>query len=59
MMILVLYCLKDVRWSTSPHGIPELLGIGVVTALHAWHGNVLLGIGAGTAAYMVLLGLLT
>jgi branched-subunit amino acid transport protein AzlD len=58
MVILVLYCLKDIRWDTLPHGIPELLGVALVAVLHAWRGNVLLSIGAGTGAYMVLLRLL-
>jgi branched-subunit amino acid transport protein AzlD len=57
MIILVLYCLKDVRWLSGPHGLPELIGIAVVTTLHAWRGNVLLSIGGGTITYMVLVRL--
>jgi branched-subunit amino acid transport protein AzlD len=54
MVILVLYCLKDVKWGLFPNGIPELLGIGLVAGLHLWKGNALVSIFGGTAFYMVL-----
>ncbi len=56
MCLLVLYCLKDVRWLAAPHGLPELAGVTVVVAMHLWRGNALLSISAGTILYMVLLG---
>jgi branched-subunit amino acid transport protein AzlD len=59
MVILVLYCLKDVRWLSGSHGLPELIGVVVAGTLHAWRGNVLLSIGGGTAAYMALMRLFT
>jgi branched-subunit amino acid transport protein AzlD len=59
MIILVLYCLKDVRWVSAPHGLPELIGIAVVTTLHAWRGNVLLSIAGGTIMHMVLVRLVS
>ena len=52
--LLVVYCVKNVNWLAAPHGIPELLCIGVVALLHIWKGNNLLSIGVGTALYMVL-----
>ena len=54
MGLLVVYCLKGVSWTSAPHGIPELLSVAVVAALHYWKGNVLLSIAGGTALYMVL-----
>lgn len=52
--MLVVYCLKDVSILKAPHGLPELVGISVVTALHLWRGNTLLSIAGGTIAYMLI-----
>lgn len=38
-----------------PYGLPELLSVAAVAALHLWKKNTLLSIGAGTALYMVLM----
>ena len=54
MGLLVVYCLKGVSWASAPHGIPELISVAVVAALHKWKGNVLLSIAGGTVLYMVL-----
>lgn len=54
MGMLVVYCLKDVTLTTSPFGIPELIGCAVVALLHLWKRNTLLSIGVGTVCYMVL-----
>ena len=55
--MLVVYCLKDVQLLSWPHGIPELIGIFVVTGLHIWKRNTLLSIGVGTVCYMLLVQL--
>ena len=52
--ILVIYCIKDIQITGHTHGIPELIGIATVAALHMWKKNVLLSIGVGTVLYMVL-----
>ncbi len=52
--MLVVYCLKNTPIMTKPHGIPELISIIAVTALHLWKRNMLLSIFAGTACYMLL-----
>lgn len=57
MAMLVIYCLKGVSLLTWPHGIPELLAILAVVALHLWKKNTLLSIFGGTAFYMVLVQL--
>lgn len=57
MGMLVVYCLKDVYFLASPHGIPELLGCVAVAVLHLWKRNSLLSIGIGTVFYMLLVQL--
>lgn len=54
MGLLVVYCLKDVAWLAGTHGVPELVSIAAVAALHKWKNNVLLSIAGGTALYMFL-----
>ena len=57
MGLLVVYCLRNVDIAAAPHGLPELIALAVVTALHLWKRNVLLSIGAGTVVYMLLVKL--
>ena len=52
--MLVVYCLKDVSWLSGAHGLPELISIAVVVALHLWKRQMLLSIAAGTICYMLL-----
>ncbi|USK68621.1 branched-chain amino acid transporter permease [Peribacillus asahii] len=52
--LLVVYCLKDVTLFSGSHGIPEFIGIAVVTVLHLWKGKMLLSIAAGTITYILL-----
>lgn len=54
MVILVIYCIKGIHLLSGNHGIPELLSIAVVTALHVWKKNTLLSIAVGTILYMIL-----
>ena len=49
MVILVIYCIKGIHLLSGSHGIPELLSIAVVTALHVWKRNTLLSIAVGTS----------
>ena len=58
MGLLVVYCLKGVRWTAAPHGVPELIAIAAVVVLHRWRSNVLLSIAGGTALYMLLVQLM-
>ena len=55
--MLVIYCLKDVSLSDSPHGLPELIAAAIVVGLQIWKRNSLLSILAGTVAYMFLVQL--
>ncbi len=52
--MLVIYCLKDVSFLTGSHGLPELIAIAVVIALHGWKRQMLLSIAGGTVCYMLL-----
>jgi len=52
--LLVIYCLKGVDIFTGSHGLPELIAIGVVVALHLWKRQMLLSIAGGTVCYMLL-----
>lgn len=54
ILILVLYCVKEVNWVSPPFGIPELLCMGLTALLHLWKGNSILSIFSGTALYMAL-----
>lgn len=53
--MLVVYCLKGVSVLAFPYGIPELMAVAVVVALHVWKRNNLLSIGVGTVLYMFLI----
>ena len=42
---------------TGSHGIPELISILLVIALHVWKRQMLLSIAGGTVCYMLLVQL--
>lgn len=52
--MLVIYCLKSVDIFMGSHGIPELIAIALVVALHLWKKQMLLSIAGGTVCYMLL-----
>ena len=53
MGMLVVYCLKGTNLLAWTYGLPELIAVAAVVALHVWKKNTLLSIG-GTALYMLL-----
>ena len=55
--LLVVYCLKNVTVLTGSHGIPELVAVAAVVALHLWKRQMLLSIAGGTVCYMLLVQL--
>jgi len=57
MGMLTVYCLKNVSFVSSPFGIPEVVAVLCVVALHLWRNNTLLSISVGTAVYMLMLQL--
>ena len=50
--MLVIYCLKNVSILSGSHGIPELIAIAAVVALHLWKRQMLLSIAGGTIIYI-------
>ena len=55
MVILVVYCLRNVHVNMSPHGIPEFSASLLVVLLQVWRKNMYLSIVAGTVCYMLLI----
>ena len=55
MTVLVIYCLRDISFSQSPFGIPELAACALVVILQALRKNMYLSIIAGTVCYMILI----
>ena len=53
--MLVIYCLKDVRFGTAAGWLPALAGVAVTAVLHAWRRNIMLSIISGTLVYMLLI----
>ena len=54
IMMLIIYCLRHVSFTSGSHGIPELLCVAVAAVLHWWKGNNLLSIFTATILYMFL-----
>lgn len=52
--MLIVYCLKDVSFLETPHGLPEAISLLFILLLHLWRKNTLLSIGLGTLLYMLL-----
>ena len=52
--MLIVYCLRTVRFDAVPQWAPQLIAAAAVVGLHCWKKNTLLSIAAGTALYMVL-----
>ena len=55
MTVLVVYCLRDISFSQSPFGIPELAACALVVILQVARKNMYLSIIAGTVCYMILI----
>ena len=54
MATLVIYCIKDISFTSLSTFVPYLVGIAVTTLVHLWKRNNLLSIALGTVAYMVI-----
>ncbi len=55
MGMLVVYCLKNVSFVTSPYGIPEFIAVAVTLVSYIFKKSSLLSIVLGTALYMLLI----
>ena len=52
IMMLIVYCLRNVSLSSPSHGIPEFVCVAVAALLHWWKGNTMLSIFTATVLYM-------
>lgn len=52
--MLIVYCVKNVKLTEIPYGIPETISMAAVALLHIWKRNNLISILGGTALYMFL-----
>lgn len=55
MAMLVVYCLKDVRFALDKFTIAQSVSVLAVVIIHVWRRNTLLSIVLGTACYMVMI----
>lgn len=53
--VLVVYCLRNITPLTAPHGLPELISVGLIIAFHLWKKNTILSVLSGTVCYMILI----
>ncbi len=53
--LLVIYCVRSVDVTTGDHGLPMFAAMLITTGLHIWRRNMLLSIGVGTAAYILMI----
>ena len=53
--MLVVYCLKDVKLTAAPFGLPELIAAACVVGMQAWKRSTLISILCGTVIYMALI----
>ena len=54
MAILLIYCLKDVNFTTRPFGIPQLIALLITVTSYLWKGNSMVSIFGGTIVFMLL-----
>lgn len=54
MLLLLIYCVKDINWFVDQGGVNELLALSVVTTAHLIFRNPLVSILLGTGLYMFL-----
>ena len=57
MGMLVVYCLKDIRFTATADWLPALIACSVVGVLYVWKRNTLISILCGTVCYMLLIQL--
>jgi len=55
MGMLVVYCLKSVRFDAAANWMPSCAGVAVTVMIQVWKRNSIYSILTGTVVYMVLL----
>ena len=56
--LLVIYCIKDVSFTSYPFGLYEFVSIFVVAILHIWKRNMFISIAGGSILYMFFVQML-
>ena len=51
---LIVYCLKDIDFASSPYGAPHFVAIAATVGLHLWKKNSMISIFGGTILFMLL-----
>lgn len=54
MIVLVIYCLKDVQFTVAPYAIPQFLAIGFCILTYLWKHNAMVSIFGGLIIFMFL-----
>lgn len=57
MSILIVYCVRNVDFTSYQQVLPQVISMALTAALHVWKRNNLLSIGCGTVCYMLLVQL--
>lgn len=55
MGMLVVYCLKEVNFTSPANFVPAAVATAVVVLTYVWKKNTLISIIGGTAVYMILI----
>jgi branched-subunit amino acid transport protein AzlD len=55
MVILVIYCLRNIQFMEYPYGAAELISIVLVVIMQLWRKNLIISVFAGTICYMFLI----
>ncbi len=54
MGLLIVYCLRDISFTSAPHAIPEIIAMAVVIGSYLWKRNSIFSVVVGTVIYMFL-----
>lgn len=54
MIILVLYCLRNIQVTTFPYGLAEIISVSIIIVIQFMKKKTFLSIFLGTAIYMIL-----
>lgn len=53
MLLLLVYCLKDIQWLAEGQGLHELISLAIVTTTHLLFRNAMVSILLGTLVFML------
>lgn len=54
MAILLVYCFKDVNFTSHPFGLPQIIALAVTVVSYLWKSNSMISIFGGTIVFMIL-----